>query len=61
MEESPGWARPIFWKPLASLLEGRPSQTWTARHQSSLRSLISQQHWCQAKQARHNKSESNLC
>eukprot|EP00959_Pyramimonas_sp_CCMP1952_P130149 2721175-Pyramimonas_sp.AAC.1 len=22
MEEPPGWTRPIFWKPLAGLLEG---------------------------------------
>ena len=60
-ESSQSWTRPIFWRPLAGLLEGRTSDSWTARHQNSLRSLIAQQHWCQAKQARHNKSDTDLC
>eukprot|EP00959_Pyramimonas_sp_CCMP1952_P281599 5885996-Pyramimonas_sp.AAC.1 len=56
-----GSVRPVIWKPLVQLLSGPTSDDWTQRHKEALRSLVSQQQWCQAKQARNGKADTDVC
>ena len=56
-----GWLRPIFWQPLRVAMEGRRTEAWTEHHQSSVRSLVSLNHWPQQRQFDHGISDSYAC
>ena len=55
------FAGPIFWASMLRLLDGKTSAVWTKRSQAAYRALVSNTHWPQARQARHDNTRSNLC
>jgi len=52
---------PLFWDQMLPLLDGPKKPTWTKRSQAAYRALVSNTHWPQARQARHDSTRTNLC
>ena len=52
---------PLFWDQMLPLLDGRCGGLWSRRSQASYKALVSNTHWPQARQARHDPSREATC
>ena len=52
---------PLFWDQMLPLLDGKRKVDWTRRSQAAYRALVSNTHWPQARQARHDPARPAIC